>query len=66
MENSQIQLVENLNVTTPALNRFVKPDDINRLVRQYGTPLYLVDEGTLHAKVRELHDALVRQYCARS
>lgn len=60
MENSQIQLVENLNATTPALNRFVKPDDINRLVRQYGTPLYLVDEDTLHAKVRELHDAFMK------
>ena len=60
MENSQIQLVENLNVTTPALNRFAKPDDINRLVVQYGTPLYLVDEDTLHKKVRELHDAFIK------
>ncbi|MFZ0327883.1 MAG: hypothetical protein WBP64_21650 [Nitrososphaeraceae archaeon] len=60
MENSQIQLVENVNVTTPALNRFVKSDDINRLVGQYGTPLYLVDESTLHAKVRELHNAFMK------
>lgn len=60
MENSQIQLVENLNLTTPALNRFVKSDDINRLVGQYGTPLYVVDESTLHAKVRELHSAFMK------
>lgn len=57
VENSQIQLVENLLPTTPALNRFVKPNDINNLVAQYGTPLYLIDEETLHAKVKELHTA---------
>jgi diaminopimelate decarboxylase len=49
--------VENLNPTTPALNRFVKPNDISNLVAQYGTPLYLIDEETLHAKVKELHKA---------
>ena len=57
MENSQIQLVENLNLTAPALNRFVNPSDINKLVAQYGTPLYLIDEDTLHTKVKELHTA---------
>src|SRR5918996_314243 len=58
MKNSQIQLVKNnLNLTTPALNRFAKPSDINTLVALYGTPLYLIDEDTLHAKVRELHNA---------
>ena len=55
VENSQIQLVE--KPTTVNLNRFVKPIDINRLVAQYGTPLYLVDEDTLHAKAKELHKA---------
>src|SRR5919109_1576435 len=57
MKNSQIQLVKNLNLTTPALNRFAKPSDINKLVALYGTPLYLIDEDTLHSKARELHNA---------
>jgi diaminopimelate decarboxylase len=55
VENSQIQLVE--KPTTVNLNRFVRPIDINKLVAQYGTPLYLIDEDTLHAKVKELHKA---------
>ena len=57
MKNSQIQLVKNLNLTTPALNRFAKPSDIGKLVALYGTPLYLVDEDTLHSKARELYNA---------
>ncbi|HZA47473.1 MAG TPA: hypothetical protein VE521_00945, partial [Nitrososphaera sp.] len=52
---SQIQLVE--KPTTVNLNRFVKPIDINKLVAQYGTPLYLIDEDTLHAKAKELQKA---------
>jgi diaminopimelate decarboxylase len=55
VENSQVQLVE--KPAAAALNRFVKPVDINKLVAQYGTPLYLVDEDTLHAKAKELHNA---------
>jgi diaminopimelate decarboxylase len=55
VENSQVQLVE--KPTSTALNRFVTPFDIDKLVAQYGTPLYLVDEDTLHAKARELHNA---------
>ena len=55
VENSQIQLVE--KPTAVNLNRFAKPIDINKLVAQYGTPLYLVDEDTLHAKAKELHKA---------
>ena len=55
VENSQIQLVK--KPTAVNLNRFVKPIDINRLVSQYGTPLYLIDEDTLHAKAKELHKA---------
>ncbi len=54
MENSQVQLVQK---SIPPLNRFVTALDINNLVAQYGTPLYLVDEDTLHAKARELHRA---------
>jgi diaminopimelate decarboxylase len=60
VENFQIQLVENPNVTAPALNHFVKPNDISKLVAQYGTPLYLIDENTLHAKVKELHTAYAK------
>jgi diaminopimelate decarboxylase len=60
VENSQIQLVENLNPATPELNRFAKPSDISKLVAQYGTPLYLIDEDTLHSKVKELHSAYVK------
>jgi diaminopimelate decarboxylase len=55
VENSQVQLVE--KPTTAALNRFVTPFDISKLVAEYGTPLYLVDEDTLHAKAKELHGA---------
>lgn len=58
MENSQIQLVEDpKNLTTPTLNRFVTPNDISKLVLRHGTPLYLIDEDTLHTKVRDLHSA---------
>ena len=31
--------------------------DISKLVAQYGTPLYLIDEDTLHGKAKELHSA---------
>ncbi len=56
VENSQIQLVEK-KPTAANLNRFVKPVDIHKLVAQYGTPLYLIDEDSLHAKARDLHKA---------
>ena len=39
------------------MNRFVKPSQILDLVSQYGTPLYLVDENTLHLKTNELLNA---------
>jgi diaminopimelate decarboxylase len=58
VENSQIQLVEDpKNLTIPTLNRFVTPNDITKLVLRHGTPLYLIDEDTLHTKVRDLHSA---------
>jgi diaminopimelate decarboxylase len=53
-ENTQVQIIPK---QTAALNRFATPLDIKHLVAQYGTPLYLVDEDTLHAKARELHRA---------
>lgn len=53
-ENTQVQIIPK---QTAALNRFATPLDIKHLVAQHGTPLYLVDEDTLHAKARELHRA---------
>ena len=57
MENSQIQLTENPNLETSTFNRFVKPSHISKMVSQYGTPLYIIDEDTLHSKVKELCNA---------
>lgn len=54
-ENSQIQLVS--KPTAALLNRFATPLDIKNLAAEYGTPLYLVDEDTLHTKAREMHRA---------
>jgi diaminopimelate decarboxylase len=53
-ENTQVQIIPK---QTAALNRFATPLNIKHLVAQYGTPLYLVDEDTLHAKARELQRA---------
>lgn len=52
--------MENFNRTAPKLNHFAKPNDIAKLVSQYGTPLYLIDEDTLHSKVRELYAAYAK------
>jgi diaminopimelate decarboxylase len=60
VENFQVQLVASPNLTAPALNRFAKPSDIGKLVSQYGTPLYLIDENTLHSKVSELNNAYTK------
>jgi diaminopimelate decarboxylase len=60
VENFQVQLVASPSLTAPALNRFANPSDIGKLVAQYGTPLYLIDENTLHSKVRELHNAYTK------
>ena len=54
-ENSQIRLIS--KQTAAPLNRFATPLDVKNLAAEYGTPLYLVDEETLHAKARELHRA---------
>jgi diaminopimelate decarboxylase len=59
-ENFQIQLIEkNLKTTTDTytLNRFAKPSQILDLVSQYGSPIYLIDENTLHFKANELLNA---------
>lgn len=60
VDNSQVQLVT--KPTTAALNRFATPLDVKNLVAQYGTPLYLVDEDTLHTKARELHRAYAKDF----
>jgi len=62
VEISQIQLTENLNLdtSTSTFNRFVNPNHISKLVSQYGTPLYLIDENTLHSKVKELYNAYAK------
>jgi diaminopimelate decarboxylase len=60
VENSQIQLTESLNLEPSTFNRFVKPNHIGKIVSQYGTPLYLVDEDTLHSKVKELYNAYTK------
>lgn len=57
MENSQVQLTKKLNLTTHHINRFAEPIDIDKLAARYGTPLYVIDENTLHQKVRELRNA---------
>src|ERR1051326_4388531 len=59
VENSQVQCIQK---PTAALNRFVTPLEINSLVAKYGSPLYIVDEDTLHAKARELHKAYSSKY----
>ena len=64
-ENSQLQIVS--KPTTAQLNRFATPLDVKNLAAEYGTPLYLVDEDTLHAKARELHhSAHAKCYVANS
>ncbi|MBN1580946.1 MAG: diaminopimelate decarboxylase [Anaerolineae bacterium] len=40
--------------------------DTVELARQYGTPLYVYDETTLHRAARQYHDALNRHYPAES
>ena len=57
-ENFQIHLIEkSLKTITNSytLNRFIKPSQILDLVSQYGTPMYIIDENTLHFKAKEQH-----------
>jgi diaminopimelate decarboxylase len=57
VENSQLQLTKKLNLSTSRINHFAEPVDIEKLAERYGTPLYIIDESTLHKKVRELRNA---------
>jgi diaminopimelate decarboxylase len=57
VENSQLQLTKKLNLTTHRINHFAEPIEIEQLAVRYGTPLYIIDESTLHKKVRDLRNA---------
>lgn len=56
MVENVLQVIQN-KVTLSKLNRFISNEEINELAEKYGTPLYFVDEKTLHNKVSELADA---------
>ena len=52
------EIVRTLQVTQSAhLNRFINDRDLSKIVKQFGTPIYVIDEQTLHKKVKELLDA---------
>ena len=42
------------------LNRFMDDKEVKMVIEEYGTPLYVIDENTLHAKVKELRKAYDR------
>ncbi len=56
MVENVIQILQN-RVTLPLTKRFLSNEEINLLIERYGTPLYLIDEKTLHGKLLELHRA---------
>ena len=56
MVENVVQIIQNKK-TLSKLNRFITNEEINHLFKEYGTPLYLVDEGTLHEKVLQLKKA---------
>lgn len=56
MVENVVQIIQS-KVTLSKTNRFITNEEINQLANQYGTPLYLVDEQTLHEKVSELKNA---------
>ncbi len=52
------EIVRTLQVTQSAhLNRFIDNKDLGKIAKQFGTPVYIIDEQTLHKKVKELLDA---------
>jgi diaminopimelate decarboxylase len=57
VENSQLQLTKKINLITHRINHFAEPIEIEKLAKHYSTPLYIIDESTLHRKVRELRNA---------
>jgi len=56
MVENVLQVFQN-KVTLPKIKRFVSNKEINILAEKYGTPLYFIDERTLHNKLLELHHA---------
>src|SRR5919112_6337496 len=56
MVENVLQVFQN-KVTLHETKRFVSDKEINILAERYGTPLYLIDEKTLHSKLLELHNA---------
>lgn len=56
MVENVLQVFQN-KVTLSKTKRFVSNKEINILAERYGTPLYVIDEKTLHDKVLELHHA---------
>ena len=56
MVENVIQVFHN-KVTLPHTKRFLSNEEINIMAERYGTPLYFVDEKTLHDKLLELHHA---------
>jgi diaminopimelate decarboxylase len=49
------EIVRTLQVTHAThLNRFIDNRDLGKIVKQFGTPVYVIDEHTLHNKVKEL------------
>ncbi len=56
MVENVLQVFQN-KVTLHNTKRFVSDKEINILAERYGTPLYLIDEKTLHDKLLELHNA---------
>ena len=59
MVENVLQVFQN-KVTLQDTKRFVSDKEINILAERYGTPLYLIDEKTLHDKLLELHNAYRR------
>ncbi len=52
------EIVRTLQVTQSThLNRFINDRDLSKIIKQFGTPIYIIDEQTLHKKVKELLDA---------
>lgn len=54
MVENVLQIIQNKVTLSDKINRFITDEQINQLAEQYSTPLYLVDEETLHDKVTEL------------
>ncbi len=42
---------------SPRLHRFITERDLNKIIKNHGTPVFIIDEQMLHRKVKELHDA---------